>query len=174
MSYCASTGGATGNSKDVWGGDYAYLRSVPSEYDSKNSAYFKYARTISQQTLKSTLESRCGIKLPSDPTKWFAFLPVDQGGVLDGNFVGKFRINKASGGYITTTGRELREQILGSNIIRSAKFTVSYYNGKFTFVSYGSGHGVGLSQIGADCYAKYGGYKYDQILKHYYRGITLK
>lgn len=172
--YCASTGGATGSSKDVWGGDYAYLRSVPSQYDSKNAAYFKYTRTISQQTLKSTLEGKYGIKLPSDPTKWFEFLPANQGGVLDGNFVGKFKVHTSSGGYITTSGRVLREQILGSGIIRSSKFTVSYYNGNFTFVSYGSGHGVGLSQIGADCYAKYGGYKYDQILKHYYRGITLK
>ena len=182
--YCASTGGATGSSKDVWGGDYPYLRSVPSIYDSKNAGYFKYTRTISQQTLKSTLESRCGIKLPSDPTKWFEFLPDNQGGVLDGNFVGKFRINKASGGYIDwiyvgdkktyITGRLLREYILGSGILRSAKFTVSYYNGNFTFVSYGSGHGVGLSQIGADCYAKYGKCKYDEILKHYYKGIILK
>lgn len=171
--YCASTGGATANSKDVWGSHIPYLVSVPSEYDDKNTGYFKYIRTVTQETLKSTIESKYGIKLPADPTKWFEFLPADQGGVLDGNFVGKFRINKAAGGYITTTGRVFREQILGSGIIRSSKFTISYFNGKFTFTSYGSGHGVGLSQIGADCYAKYGGYSYDQILKHYYQGITL-
>ena len=48
--------------------------------------------------------------MPDDPTHWFEFLPAEQGGVLDGNFVGKFKINKASGGYITRTGRQFRER----------------------------------------------------------------
>ena len=47
-------------------------------------------------------------------------------------------------------------------------------NGVFTFVTYGYGHGVGMSQIGADLYAEIGGYTFDQILHHYYTGITIK
>lgn len=174
-SYCASTGGATANASDVWGGNqYPYLKSVPSEYDEKNAGYYKKTITISQQNLRNIIESKCGIKLPDDPTHWFEFLPAEQGGVLDGNFVGKFRINKASGGYITRTGRQFREEILGKQTLRSAKFNISYFNGNFTITCYGSGHGVGLSQIGADCYAKYAGYTYDQILRHYYTGVTIK
>ncbi len=43
----------------------------------------------------------------------------------------------------------------------------------FYFTSYGYGHGVGLSQNGANYYATYGGYDYLQILQHYYPGTTV-
>lgn len=43
----------------------------------------------------------------------------------------------------------------------------------FTFIASGNGHGCGLSQNGANYYAKYGGYNYQQILAHYYSGATL-
>lgn len=46
--------------------------------------------------------------------------------------------------------------------------------GEFAFTTYGYGHGVGLSQNGANSYAIYGGYNYHEILKHYYPGITIK
>ena len=45
--------------------------------------------------------------------------------------------------------------------------------GQFAFTTYGFGHGVGLSQNGANAYAVYGGYDYRQILFHYYPGTTL-
>jgi peptidoglycan hydrolase-like amidase len=45
--------------------------------------------------------------------------------------------------------------------------------GEFAFTTYGYGHGVGLSQNGANFYAIYGGYNYQQILAHYYPGITI-
>lgn len=41
------------------------------------------------------------------------------------------------------------------------------------FYTYGYGHGVGMSQNGANFYAKYKGYSYKQILSHYYPGTTL-
>lgn len=41
------------------------------------------------------------------------------------------------------------------------------------FTSYGYGHGIGMSQNGANYYAKYGGYNYLQILEHYYPGTTI-
>lgn len=44
----------------------------------------------------------------------------------------------------------------------------------FYFTSYGYGHGVGMSQNGANFYAIYGGYDYLQILQHYYPGTTVK
>lgn len=49
--------------------------------------------------------------------------------------------------------------------------TLSPYTVYFT--SYGYGHGVGMSQNGANYYAKYGGYNYLQILDHYYPGTTI-
>ncbi len=43
----------------------------------------------------------------------------------------------------------------------------------FRFKTYGYGHGVGMSQNGANYYATYGGYNYKQILQHYYPGTYL-
>ncbi|WP_352400805.1 SpoIID/LytB domain-containing protein [Anaerotignum sp.] len=46
-------------------------------------------------------------------------------------------------------------------------------SGRFVFEGVGRGHGVGLSQKGAQSMAKLG-YTYDEILKHYYTGITIE
>ena len=46
-------------------------------------------------------------------------------------------------------------------------------NGKFVFSGSGSGHGVGLSQKGAQGMAQMG-YDYKEILRHYYTGITIE
>lgn len=46
-------------------------------------------------------------------------------------------------------------------------------NGKFVFAGVGNGHGVGLSQNGAKGMADMG-YTYDQIIKHYYTGVTIE
>ncbi len=46
--------------------------------------------------------------------------------------------------------------------------------GTFAFTTYGWGHCVGLSQNGANFYAKYAGWNYQDILFHYYPGTTLK
>lgn len=43
----------------------------------------------------------------------------------------------------------------------------------FCFKTYGYGHGVGMSQNGANYYATYAGYNYEQILQHYYPGTYL-
>ena len=45
--------------------------------------------------------------------------------------------------------------------------------GTFTFTVYGQGHGVGMSQRGADAYARQG-WSYDRILQHYYPGVSLE
>lgn len=172
--YSASTGGATANAVDVWGGNqYPYLRSVPSIYDNKSPSYYSKRAVVSQSNVRRIIEGYYGITLPQDPTTWFEFTPVDQGGVYDGNFLRKVKINKADGSFISTSGRTLREKVLKDSIVRSAVFDISYFNGNFTFTSYGYGHAVGLSQIGADCYANYAGYSYDQILRHYYSGVTV-
>ncbi|MNV67062.1 hypothetical protein D3C71_1598460 [compost metagenome] len=65
------------------------------------------------------------------------------------------------------TGREIREK-LG---LRSSQFTWTIKNGNIAITTYGSGHGVGMSQWGADGMAKEGATA-TQILKHYYSGIS--
>ena len=56
--------------------------------------------------------------------------------------------------------------------LRSTDFTVTYTEGRFLFRVRGSGHGLGLSQYGADCMADAGA-DYQEILAHYYPGTAL-
>ena len=56
--------------------------------------------------------------------------------------------------------------------INSAAFEVEY-DGQFTFTTYGYGHGVGMSQQGADYYAMQG-WDYEEILTHYYTGTIVR
>jgi hypothetical protein len=55
----------------------------------------------------------------------------------------------------------------------NTKNPVQTVSGSFTFVTYGWGHGVGMSQNGANFYAHYAGYNYQQLLQHYYPGINI-
>ena len=61
-----------------------------------------------------------------------------------------------------------------SNVLRSSAYTIAYNESEdvFIFTVKGYGHGVGMSQAGANQYAK-NGWTYDEILKHYFTGITL-
>ena len=56
--------------------------------------------------------------------------------------------------------------------LKSANFTVSFQDEQIVFKVQGYGHGVGMSQTGADALAKQG-YSYQDILKHYYTGIEI-
>ena len=57
--------------------------------------------------------------------------------------------------------------------VATAPPVVAVAAGEFAFTTYGYGHGVGMSQNGANNYARYGGYNHQQILQHYYPGITI-
>ncbi len=51
--------------------------------------------------------------------------------------------------------------------------SINASSGEFAFVTYGWGHGVGMSQNGANYYAMYSGWSYQDILYHYYPGTYL-
>ncbi len=67
------------------------------------------------------------------------------------------------------SGNDLRAKFS----LPSTLFDMKLDGGKIIFSGYGRGHGVGMSQRGAEAYAKIG-WSYDKILAHYYRGTTLK
>lgn len=169
--FSASTGGYTAASKNVWGGDLPYLQSVMNEYDYLDSKYYGCVTTYTVDEVRSKIESKTNIRLSENYSEWIRVLSHN-----DNIYVGQLSIDGHTSAYIsgkerTITGHVFRTYILG---IRSTAFTVSYSNGVFTFTTYGYGHGVGLSQIGANLYAKYGGYTFDQILHHYYTGVTIR
>lgn len=157
--FTASTAGCTADSANVWGGSLPYLTSVDSRYDADYDPNYGVVKTLSKSKVKSMLEKE-GIKLSNNPGRWIKVLS---------NYNGKYVGNVSVDGKKTLTGARIRS-IMG---LKSAAFTVKYAGGKFTFTTYGYGHGVGMSQWGAHFYASKGGYKFDQILKHYYKGIKI-
>jgi stage II sporulation protein D len=56
--------------------------------------------------------------------------------------------------------------------LKSANFTINVTENDVKFSVIGYGHGVGLSQTGADSMAKQGK-KYEEIIKHYYTGVEI-
>ena len=66
------------------------------------------------------------------------------------------------------TGEDLREAFS----LKSAAFDVKCSKDSVTFTTYGYGHGVGMSQYGADFMARQG-FSYKEVLEHYYPGTAL-
>lgn len=57
--------------------------------------------------------------------------------------------------------------------LRSTSFSIQKVENTVKITTTGFGHGVGMSQYGAEGMA-IEGYKYDEILKHYYQGVKIK
>ncbi len=163
--YCAANAGVSNNCVDVWGGNLPYLVSVDSEGD-EETIHYGHETKLTLDYVADRLEAYCGkdpYDFSDDPDDWFgsytkgAGLYVDQIKVLGSKI----------------KGRVVRENLLQSKI-RSAAFTVEYDDSEevFIFTTYGYGHGVGMSQLGANYYAKQG-WSYDEILEHYYSGTKV-
>lgn len=160
--YMASSSGYTASSVNVWGGSLPYLVSVECPFDAEGDPNYGKQTKFSESEIRSSLERYLGITLSDNPENWLTVT-----GHIDGNYVSTVDVD----GQATITGRKLRESVLSYNL-RSASFDISYSDGYFIFTTYGWGHGVGMSQNGANYLAKLG-YTYDQILKYYYTGIDV-
>lgn len=154
----SSSGGRTENSEDVWSAKVPYLRSVVSEYEDQT-------KIVSSKEIKVTdfiavmqkLDS--GVKLSAKNIK-------DQVDIVDRSEGGK--ITRINVGGKSFTGSNLRSA-LG---LKSSNFTITYKADTMVFNVTGNGHGIGMSQYGADGMGKLG-YTYTDIIKHYYEGVEI-
>ena len=167
--YFATSNGSTQSSRDVWGGSYSYLTAVDSSIDSQAPG-FRAERSLSRTEVQNLVSARLGISLSGNPHSWFEVIDRTSGGYNGRMSVGGFTSSQNSGNAIT--GRMLRENVFS---LRSASFDVEYDDSRdrFTFITFGYGHGVGLSQNGANLYASQNGWSYIDILTHYYPGTTV-
>lgn len=149
--YHSTSNGYTESSINVWGNDYSYLTSVESKYDSINSSFLKET-FITYEKISKLLNTTV--------TKDTNF------NILSYTSSNRVDIIEVNG--IEYTGVKFRS-LLG---LRSTDFEIKKQEDGIVFVTKGYGHGVGLSQYGANGMAK-NGYTYKQILKHYYKGITI-
>jgi len=75
-----------------------------------------------------------------------------------------------SGTSVLSSSKNAKVTVMGS---RNYKRTISMSSDVYTFSGRGWGHGVGMSQEGAKGFAR-NGYTYEQILKHYFQGVTIE
>ncbi len=159
-SFHASSGGCkTENSQDVWTSPLPYLVSVDSPGEDKRDGYNSIV-TLSCDEFKEKVNSQYpDAMLDDDRNKWIGDISYTQG-----NSVGSIKIGET---YIK--GTQMRS-LFG---LKSACFEISMLDDKVTFNVHGSGHGVGLSQHGANIMAE-NGKVYTEILKWYYTGVEIK
>ena len=141
----------TYNGEYIDGNYFPYLVSVESPYDSLNPS-FSQDKTITYQELSTKLNTDINID-----TDFFIQSKTS------GNRVENIIVNGK-----TYKGVEFRN-LLG---LRSADFDITKIDNGVIFTTRGYGHGVGLSQYGANGMAK-NGYTFTDILTHYYRGVTI-
>ena len=149
--YHSTSNGQTENAEYVWGTSKPYLVSVDSPYDTTNKS-FNYEKFITYNDLSK--------KLNMDINKNSVINIISK---TQGNRIEKIEINNK-----TYSGVQIRNLLN----LRSADFELSLEDDGIIFKTKGYGHGVGMSQYGANGMAK-AGYNYEQILKHYYKGVKL-
>ena len=158
--YHAISSGTTEIPANVWGGDYPYLHSVPSPGDLLAPQYETTVSVWADEFAAGmkTLDDK--LAFGDDAAKWVGEKPncSQAGTVLSINVMGK-----------AFTGSELRTAF----DLRSACFTLAYQKGVFTFTVKGYGHGVGMSQYGANYLAEQGA-NYREILNFYYTDVEIR
>lgn len=161
--YGASNAGRSMDAEHVWGVTLPYLLSVESPGDTTLKAYGA-TKTLSEQEVADAIEDFCGLDpyRYSAPENWFSNPEYINGLYVDSIDVCGQRMS----------GRKVREELLKFKINSSA-FEVSYNGDSFTFTTYGYGHGVGMSQQGADYFAQQG-WSYMDILNHYYSNVEVR
>ncbi|MBD5383446.1 MAG: SpoIID/LytB domain-containing protein, partial [Ruminococcaceae bacterium] len=174
--YSASSAGCTASSANVWGTDLPYLQSVYCELDAQYDPNYGKTKRFKADDIKSRVYSTTGISLNGDPSGWFNIESRNEGKYVGKMSVGGYHTYIDSyGDTVTITGRVFRERIMSFDV-RSSAFDINYDSGSNEFVvtTYGYGHGVGMSQNGANALATYLGWNYKDILTFYYTGTTVR
>jgi len=148
--YHSTSNGRTEDAIFVWGRALPYLVSVDSSWDRNVNSY--------SRSMSFDIERLCEVFGVLEDKLSFQILSRNQSG----------RVEFVQVGEKVYTGVEIRT-LLG---LRSADFDISYHDREVVFQTRGYGHGVGLSQYGANEMAKQG-YSYLDIIKHYYKGVVV-
>lgn len=148
----SSSYGKTESSKNIWGGDVPYLTSVSTPESDRVSTV-----TLTDSDVASLFASEGAIKVNSSGKKGIYITKTDSG----------------RADYICLSGLAVRAKLLRQEFgFKSLNFEFEEIDGGWRFTVHGYGHGVGMSQYGANEMAKNGA-AYDEILLHYYTGVSI-
>ena len=157
--FFSSASGATEDAAAVWGKALPYLVSVDSPEGEEVPNYRSTVTLTAEQVKKMAAEAGLDCDLSGEPSGWFQNLTRTASG----------RVASVDLGGIALSGGAARSLFA----LRSACFDVKEQEGVFTFSVTGYGHGVGMSQYGANAMAREGA-GWRDILTHYYTGAQLQ
>jgi stage II sporulation protein D len=152
--FFSTSNGFTENSEDYWSNSFPYLRSVASPWDVKESPKFNNQVVMPV----SEFERRLGVRLAGGSEAVGEIVER-----TEGNRVAKVQI-----GGKTLSGKDVREKL----DLKSSDFSWVKKGDHIVIKTKGYGHGVGMSQYGANGMAKEGK-TYDEIVKYYYKGVNI-
>ncbi|MCT4596740.1 MAG: stage II sporulation protein D [Vallitalea sp.] len=155
----STSAGKTQSAKEVWGEDIPYLVSVESSEDINSPEYLHKRVFTKEEFIEKIKENEQDFQTYSK------------------ELVSEIQIiNRTPEGYIAKI--QVGNKILEGEKIRnylgleSSNFTIQNADGKIEILCKGYGHGVGMSQYGADFLAQKG-YNYKEILNYYYTNIEV-
>lgn len=156
--YHAISSGTTESAKNVWGNPVDYL--VPAESPGDLLApKYEEVETFSVDEMKQALSIFSDVNLDGDVSGWLSIEDRSDSGY----------VTKMKAGGTEISGLDFR----GALRLRSSDFKLEYQKENFKITTSGYGHGVGLSQYGADFMARQGS-DWKEIIKHYYNGVEIK
>ncbi|GMQ63338.1 stage II sporulation protein D [Vallitalea maricola] len=155
----STSAGTTQSAKDVWGEEIPYLVSVDSLEDI-NSPEYLHKKIFTQQDFISKIKEH-----------------INDFQTYTDEIINEIQIvSRTKEGYIDQI--QIGNKILDGEVVRSylglesSNFTIDKVDGNIEVSCKGYGHGVGMSQYGADSLAQKG-YTYKEILEHYYTNTTV-
>lgn len=155
----SNSGGATEAPVNVWGGtNYPYLQSVETAGEDAYSQYSSEMILTKEELKNKILAKHSDFIIDYSQSDCIQILEYTESG----------RVKTIKIGNLNLSGVEVRT-LLG---LRSANFEVSIEGENIKFAVKGYGHGVGMSQTGADSMAKQGS-NYEEIVKHFYTGVEI-
>lgn len=157
--YHSTSGGRTENSEDVFSAAVPYLRSVESPYE-EESPRLNNSIKITTSEFINKIESVYGDMniTESNLDEKIVLGDVSEGGKIKTIIIDNTEIS----------GREIRSLFN----LNSTNFSFIQSGNQIEILTSGYGHGVGMSQWGANGMAG-NGYNYKEILKHYYTGVEI-
>lgn len=158
--YFSTSSGKTENSEEVFSAQYPYLKSVSSPYEEQSPKYYTEKKINKNDFVNLLKKNYSSISISSENLN-------NTVKILDRTTAGS--VNTIQVGNKKITGRNMRT-IFGLN---SSNFDLGFNGDTVIFKVKGYGHGVGMSQWGAEGMAQKN-YKYDEILFHYYTDTQIK
>lgn len=149
----AHSGGQTENVKYVWGdNEISYLKSVSGNEGER----YLDSKAFTKLEFKELIKT----KIPN--------YNVEKSKIKIEDYTGSGRVDNLKIDGVQIKATELR-RLTG---IKSTNFRIEESGDIITFYTVGYGHGVGMSQYGANQMAKEGK-NYEEIIKHYYTGVEI-